>query len=137
MSVEDCGLWSLPWTLSRLSNGGKQTNSSIIQYENKRALYRWPLPLLIIFTTTITSTTANHFHYQSLLLPLLITNGTKINSLLYAVDLIIFSRSKIGLQNCLNTLHSYCKTWRLKIKSEEDKNHVIPKTPTEVCWQQL
>ena len=32
-------------------------------------------------------------------------NGTKLNSLLYADDLIISSQSRIGLQNCLNTLH--------------------------------
>ena len=35
--------------------------------------------------------------------------------LLYADDLIILSRSKPGLQNCLNTLQSNCKSWTLKI----------------------
>ena len=47
--------------------------------------------------------------------PFVLPNGTKINSLLYADDLIILSRSKIGLQNCLNALSSYCETWMLKI----------------------
>ena len=40
--------------------------------------------------------------------PIILPNGTKLNSLLYADDLIIISRSKIGLQNCLNTLSSFC-----------------------------
>ena len=35
--------------------------------------------------------------------PIILPNGTKLNSYLYADDLIIISRSKIGLQYCLNT----------------------------------
>ena len=49
--------------------------------------------------------------------PFVLPNGTKINSLLYDDDLIILSRSKTGLQNCLNTLSSYCKSWMLKNQS--------------------
>ena len=45
-------------------------------------------------------------------------NGTKK---LCADDLIILSRSKIGLQHCLNTLHSYCETWMLKINPKKTK----------------
>ena len=41
--------------------------------------------------------------------PIILPNGTKLNSFLYSDDLIIISRSKIGLQNCLNTLSSFCK----------------------------
>ena len=40
--------------------------------------------------------------------PFILPNGTKLNSLFYADDLIILSRSKLGLQNCLNKLSSYC-----------------------------
>ena len=43
--------------------------------------------------------------------PFVLPNGEKLNSLLYADDLIILSRSKTGLQNCLNTLSSYCNSW--------------------------
>lgn len=53
--------------------------------------------------------------------PFVLPNGTKINSLLYADDLIILSRSKIGLQNCLNTLSSYCEAWMLKINPKKRK----------------
>ena len=50
------------------------------------------------------------FAFQNTLLdPIILPNGTNLNSLLYADDLIIISdsRSKIGLQNCLNTLSSF------------------------------
>ena len=47
--------------------------------------------------------------------PFVLPNGTKLNSLFYADDLIILSRSKLGLQNCLNELSSYCNSWILRI----------------------
>ena len=53
--------------------------------------------------------------------PFVLPNGTKLNSLLYADDLIILSRSRIGLQNCLNTLSSYCKSWMLNINPKKTK----------------
>ena len=37
--------------------------------------------------------------------PFVFQNGTAINSLLYADDLIILSQSKSGLQNCLHQLN--------------------------------
>ena len=57
--------------------------------------------------------------------PFVFRNGTKINSLLYADDLIIFSRS----QNCLNTPHSYCETWMLKINPKKTKIMIFQKRP--------
>ena len=54
---------------------------------------------------------------DSLVLP----NGTRLNSLLYVDDLIILSRSKLGLQNCLNVLSSYCKSWMLTINPKKTK----------------
>ena len=59
--------------------------------------------------------------------PLVLPNGTKINSLLYADDLIILSRSKTGLQNCLNTLSFYCKSWMLKINPKKTKAMIFQK----------
>ena len=61
--------------------------------------------------------------------PFVLPNGTKINSLLYADDLIILSRSKIGLQNCLNALSSYCETWMLKINPKKAKIMIFQKRP--------
>ena len=61
--------------------------------------------------------------------PFVLPNGTKVNSLLYADDLIILSRSKPGLQNCLNTLSSYCKTWMLKVNPKKTKIMIFQKRP--------
>ena len=61
--------------------------------------------------------------------PFVLPNGTKVNSLLYADDLIILSRSKIGLQNCLNALSSYCETWMLKINPKKTKIMIFQKRP--------
>ena len=71
--------------------------------------------------------------------PFVLPDGTKINSLLYADDLILLSRSKIGLQNCLNTLSSYFEAWMLKInpkkqqqqQQQQQQNNDISKTPKE------
>ena len=59
--------------------------------------------------------------------PIILPNGTKLNSLLYADDLIIISRSKIGLQNCLNTLSSFYNSWMLDINSKKTKVMILQK----------
>ena len=59
--------------------------------------------------------------------PFALPNGTKLNSLLYADDLIILSLSKLGLQNCLNKLSSYCNSWVLKINPKKTKIIVFQK----------
>ena len=51
----------------------------------------------------------------------ILPDGTKLNSLLYADDLIILSRSKHGLQNCLNTLNHFCKSWKLDVNLKKTK----------------
>ena len=59
--------------------------------------------------------------------PFVLPNGTKLNSLFYADDLIILSPSKLGLQNCLHKLSSYCNSWMLKIDSKKTKIMVFQK----------
>ena len=59
--------------------------------------------------------------------PFVLPNGTKLNSLFYADDLIILSRSKLRLQNCLNKLSSYCNPWILKINPKKTKIMVFQK----------
>ena len=54
--------------------------------------------------------------------PFILPNGTKLSSLFYADDLIILSRSKLGLQNCLNSLSSFCNSWMLNINPKKTKN---------------
>ena len=51
--------------------------------------------------------------------PFVLPNGTKLNSLFYADDLIILTRSKLELQYCLNKLSSHCISWMLKINSKK------------------
>ena len=53
--------------------------------------------------------------------PIILPNDTKLNSFLYTDDLIILSRSKVGLQNCLNTLYSFSSSWMLDINSKKTK----------------
>lgn len=48
-------------------------------------------------------------------------HDTSINCLLYADDMVLFSETKEGLQNCLNSLYSYCKTWQLEINTDKTK----------------
>ena len=51
--------------------------------------------------------------------PFVLPKGTKLSSLLYADDLIIPSRSKAGLQNCLGALARYCRSWMLNINKKK------------------
>ena len=48
-------------------------------------------------------------------------NSTLVNCLLYADDLSLLSKSKDGLQNCLNKLKSYCYKWKLKVNIKKTK----------------
>ena len=59
--------------------------------------------------------------------PFVLSNGTNLNSLLYADDLIILSRSKTGLQNCLQALFSYCHSWMLDINVKKTKVMIFQK----------
>ena len=65
--------------------------------------------------------------------PFVLPNGTKLNALFYADDLIILSRSKLGLENCLNKLSSYCNSWMLKINPKKTKIMVFQKG-TKKMW---
>ena len=64
--------------------------------------------------------------------PFVLPNGTKLSSLFYADDLIILSRSKLGLQNCLNSLSSFCNSWMLKINPKKTKIMIFQKS-TNKC----
>ena len=59
--------------------------------------------------------------------PFVLPNGTAINSLLYADDLIILSLSKHGLQNCLNQLHEWCSKWLMEVNIKKTKVMIFQK----------
>jgi len=48
-------------------------------------------------------------------------NSEELNSLSWADDLVLFSRSKVGLQNCLNNLEIYCNRWGLQVNKDKTK----------------
>ena len=64
--------------------------------------------------------------------PFILPNGTKLRSLFYADDLIILSQSKLGLQNCLNSLSSFCNSWMLNINPKKTKIMIFQKS-TKKC----
>ena len=64
--------------------------------------------------------------------PFVLPNGTKLNSLLYADDLVILSKSRTGLQTCLNKLSSYCNSWILSINTKKTKVMIFQKR-AKIC----
>ena len=51
----------------------------------------------------------------------------KMNCLMFADDLVLFSESAPGLQNCLNKLNTYMKKWNLKVNINKTKVVVFNK----------
>ena len=56
-------------------------------------------------------------------------DGTPVNSLIYADDLLIISTSQEGLQKSLDKLVEYCNSWKLEINTRKTK--VIIFRPTK------
>jgi hypothetical protein len=59
--------------------------------------------------------------------PFILPNNITINSLLYADDLVILSRSKTGLQNCLDVLHKWSEKWLLEVNLKKTKIMIMQK----------
>ena len=59
--------------------------------------------------------------------PLILPDGTQLNCLLYADDLVILSKSKHGLQNCLNSLSLFCEKWMMEINLKKIKILIFQK----------
>ncbi len=55
-------------------------------------------------------------------------NPHKINSLLFADDLVLVSETKDGLQNCLDALHEYTDTWKLTVNIKKTNAMVFQKS---------
>ena len=60
--------------------------------------------------------------------PFTLPNGSKLNCLLYADDLVILSRSKQGLNNCLKNLETFNSKWLLEVNLKKTKVMVFQKT---------
>ena len=59
--------------------------------------------------------------------PFPLPNGTKLNCLMYADDLIILSKTKLGLQNCLDKLQCWCNKWLMKINLKKTEVIIFQK----------
>jgi hypothetical protein len=60
--------------------------------------------------------------------PLILPNAAKLNCSLYADDLILQSKSKQGLQNCLDQLNSWCELWLMEINLKKTKIIIFKKS---------
>ena len=52
----------------------------------------------------------------------------KLYQLLYADDTIILAESHVELQAALNTMHLYCKPWKLEVNASKTKIVIFRKT---------
>ena len=50
-----------------------------------------------------------------------------LNNLLYADDLVLFSETSSGLQNCLDKLQQYCYKWKLTVNTNKIKTMIVAK----------
>ena len=59
--------------------------------------------------------------------PFVLPDGTTVSSLIYADDLVVLSKSKNGLQNCLNKLYEWSKKWLMEINMKKTKIMILQK----------
>ena len=86
-------------------------------------LYLNELPNLIKDSTSLTD-------------PFILPNRTKLSTLLYADALILLSKSKHELQNCINNVASFCNTWQLSVNRKKTKVMIFAKKSAKSSKQQ-
>jgi len=59
--------------------------------------------------------------------PIILPNNTRLSSLLYADDLVLLSKSKEGLQNCIDTVGNFCSNWQMNVNDKKSKVMIISK----------
>ena len=60
--------------------------------------------------------------------PIPLPNNTELNNLSYADDLVLISRSRYGLENCLKTLESFTTKWLIDANIKKTKIIVFQKS---------
>ena len=60
--------------------------------------------------------------------------GDPINALAYADDLVLLSRSKVGLQRALDAVAGYCSRWKLEINYKKTKCMTFSKGSQKESW---
>ena len=58
---------------------------------------------------------------------ILLPNGSRLNCLLYADDLVLMSNSTKGLQNALTILSQFCEDWLLNVSAKKTKILIFQK----------
>ena len=56
------------------------------------------------------------------------------NHLFFADDLVLFSETPVGLQNCLDILSKYCTEWKLHVNLQKTKVMVCSKKKINNCY---
>ena len=62
-------------------------------------------------------------------------NDKDIHCLMFADDIVLFSKSQVGLQEKLNKLHDYCKDWCLSVNTSKTKIMVFNKAGKLITHQ--
>ncbi len=126
---------------------GKVYNLLKSSYKDCTAKIKTPLGLTKAFKTTagvkqgctLSPTLSNIFQndihdiFNPLCDPVALDNF-EFNSLSWADDLVLLSKSKAGLQNCLTQLELYCDKWGLQVNEDKTKCMIMsqgtPPNPT-------
>ena len=66
--------------------------------------------------------------------PIILPNGTRLNSLLYADDLVLISKSAHGLQKALSIVAKFCNEWLLSINPKKTKVMIFQKKCRKSCY---
>ena len=68
--------------------------------------------------------------------PIVLPDGSKLNCLLYADDLILISNTSEGLQKSLDTLSKFCDDWLLNINlKKKNESHYFSKETQKINFQ--
>ena len=102
-------------TTCRIKIGKHSTNEFRYNRGVKRGYVLSPQLFNIYINDFVTSLQGDKFD------PILLPNGQRVNCLLYADDMIVISRTARGLQNSIDTLFSFCKTWKLEVSLKKTK----------------
>ena len=89
-------------------------------------------PLLFnLFLNELSISLENSNETDSFYLP----NGQKLSSLLYADDLILMSKSEVGLQNSIKLVNDFCSQWQMSVNEKKTKVMIFCKKETDKIKQ--
>ena len=66
---------------------------------------------------------------------ILLPNGSRLNCLLYADDLVLISNSTKGLQNALTILSQFCEDWLLNVNAKKTKILIFQKKSRKSTYE--